>query len=73
LNVFGYNPHAIVDYLKKSTPDGKAIIPFRATHGQRSFTQQSHQRRVIGQNADLTIEGGRDDCVGIPVEHRGLG
>jgi hypothetical protein len=28
---------------------------------------------MIGQNADLTIERGRDHRVGIAVEHRGLG
>jgi len=37
LNVFGYHPDAIVDYLEKSTPHGEAIDVVRATHGQRAF------------------------------------
>jgi hypothetical protein len=73
LNVFGYHPDAIIDYLKKSTPNGEAIDLLRAAYRQRALAQQGHERCMIGQNADLTIERGRDHRVGIAVEHRGLG
>ncbi len=71
--MFGYHPDAIVDHLKKSTPNGEAIDLFRATHGQRPFAQEGHEWCMIGQDTDLTIERGRDDRVGVAVEHRGLG
>jgi hypothetical protein len=72
LNVFGYHPHAIVDYLKKPTPKGEAIDVFRAPHGQRPLAQQSHEGGMIGQDPDLAIERWGDDRVGVAVEHRGL-
>lgn len=71
--MFGYHPDAIVDHLKKSTPNGEAINLLRATHGQCPFAQQGHKRCMIGQNADLTIEGGRDHRIRLAVEHRALG
>ena len=70
--MFGYHPDAIVDYLKKSTTNGKAVDVFRATHSQRPLSQQSHEGSMIGQDPDLTIERRRDHGVGVAVEHRGL-
>jgi hypothetical protein len=72
LNVFGYHPDAIVDYLKKPTANGEAIDVLRATHSQRPLAQQRHEWGMIGQDPDLTIERGRDDRVRVAVEHRGL-
>jgi hypothetical protein len=72
LNVFGYHPDAIVDYLQKPTTNGEEIDAFRATHGQRPLAQQGHEWSMIGQDPDLAIERGRDDRVGVAVEHRGL-
>jgi hypothetical protein len=73
LNVFGYHPDAIVDYLEKSTPNGEVIDVVRATHGQCAFAQEGHEWCMTRQNTDLTIEGWRDHRVRIAVEHRGLG
>jgi hypothetical protein len=72
-DVFGDDPDPVVHDLEKAPFDGESTHLTSATDAQRTRTQERHERRVIRQDADLTIEGGRDHRVGLTVEHRRIG
>jgi hypothetical protein len=72
LNVFRDHTHPVVHNLKKPAPHKEPTGTIPATDYQASFSQQRHERGMVRQDADLTIEGGRDDRVRLAVEHSGF-
>ena len=72
-DVFGDDPDPVVHDLEKSTPDREPTHVTCPTNTQRTLTKKRHERRVIRQDADLAIEGGRNHRIRLTVEHRGLG
>ncbi len=71
--MFGNDPDSIVHYLEEATSDGESIHATRAANGERSRSQERHERSVVRQNADLAIECRRDDRLGLTVEHSCFG
>jgi hypothetical protein len=69
-DVFGHDSNPVVYDLKKSTSNGKSAGAACPADGKRACSQESHERRMPRQNADLTVVRRRDDRVGFPVEHR---
>jgi hypothetical protein len=67
------DPDSIVDDLKKAAIDLKPVLQTRMPDKKCPATKECHERSVIGQNADLPIEGGRDDRVRLAVKHRSIG
>jgi hypothetical protein len=72
-DVFGDDPDPVVHDLEKATFDGESTHLTTPTDAQRTCTEERHERRVIRQDADLPIEGGRDYRVRFTVEHRRIG
>src|SRR5205814_635223 len=72
LNVFGDHAYLVFHHLQKPATYGEATDGSRTAHRQSTLAQQRHERRVVRQNADLTVEGRRHHRVRLPVEHRGL-
>jgi hypothetical protein len=72
-DVFGDDPDPVVHDLEKATFDGESTHLTTSTDAQRTCTEERHERRVIRQDADLSIEGGRDHRVRFTVEHRRIG
>src|SRR5689334_23043840 len=72
LYVFGHDPDPIVHDLEEPSTNRESIHRVGPSDGQRPLAQERHERSMIRQNADLTVEGGRDDGVRFTVEHRGL-
>src|SRR6266511_910385 len=73
LYVFGHHAYPIVHDLEEPPANDEALHPIGTTHDQRALSQQRHERSVIRQDADLTVEGGRHDRIRFTVEHRRLG
>ncbi|HEU4525692.1 MAG TPA: hypothetical protein VFR62_11765 [Gemmatimonadales bacterium] len=71
-DVFGHDPDPVVHDLEKTAFDGEPTHQSSPTDAQRPGTQERHERRMVRQNADLTIEGGRDYRVGLTIELRRL-
>jgi hypothetical protein len=69
-DVFGHDPDSVVHDLEKATFDGESTHLTSSTDAQRTCAEKRHERRVIRQDADLSIEGGRDHSVRFTVEHR---
>jgi hypothetical protein len=67
-DVFGDHPHPVVHDLEKPAAKGKTGDTVGATDRQRPLAQQRHERGMVRQDADLAVEGGRDDCVRFTVE-----
>jgi hypothetical protein len=72
-DVFGHDPDPVVHDLEKAAFDGEPTHCTPPTDAQRACPEERHEWCVIRQNADLTIEGGRDHRVGLTVEHRRIG
>jgi hypothetical protein len=72
-DVFGHDPDPVVHDLEKAAPDSEPTDCTSPTDAQRPGTEERHERRVIRQDADLTVEGGRDHRVRFTVEHRRIG
>jgi hypothetical protein len=72
-DVFSDDPDPVVHDLEKSALNGEPTHLTSPTNAQRPYAEERHERRVVRQDADLAIIGGRDDRVGLTVEHRGVG
>jgi hypothetical protein len=72
-DVFGNDPDPVVHDLEKATLDGEPTHLATLTDTQRTCTEERHERSVIRQDADLSIESGRDHRVRFTVEHRRIG
>src|SRR5690242_942505 len=67
-----HDAHDVVDDLKKPAVDVEPPSAL-ATHAQDTLAEESHQRRVAGENAHLAVERRRDDRVGRALVQHGLG
>jgi hypothetical protein len=69
LHVFSHHPDPIRHHLQETTANLKlpdfSIPPYR----QRAFSQQSHHRSVVGQDADFTVKRRSYQGIRLPVEH----
>jgi len=72
-DVFSNDPDAVVHDLEKATLDGEPTHLTTPSDAQRTCTEERHERSVIRQDADLSIESGRDHRVRFTVEHRHIG
>jgi hypothetical protein len=72
-DVFSDDPDPVVHDLEKATLDSEPAHLTTPTNTQRTCTEECHERRVIRQDANLSIEGGRDHGVRFTVEHRLIG
>jgi hypothetical protein len=72
-DVFSDDPHPVVHDLEKATFDGEPTHLTTPADAQRTCTEERHERRVIRQDADLSIESGRDHRIRFTVEHRRIG
>jgi hypothetical protein len=72
-DVFSDDPDPVIHDLEKATLDGEPTHLTAPTDAQRTGTEERHERRVIRQDADLSIESGRDHSVRFTVEHRHIG
>ncbi|HEY7897148.1 MAG TPA: hypothetical protein VIC03_01945 [Gemmatimonadaceae bacterium] len=63
----GYNPDVIVDYLKETAIDVKAM---ESTGSEAKFAiaEYGHHCGVAGENTNLTVERGGDDRVCLALE-----
>src|SRR4051812_36761424 len=73
LNVFGDHAYPVVDHLEEPATYGEAANGFGPAHYQRTLAQQRHERCVVRQDTDLTVESGCNDGIRFTVEHRRFG
>jgi hypothetical protein len=57
--------------LQEAAIDLKPVLRTRVPDNECPATKESHERSVVGQDADLPVIGGRDDRVRLAVKHRG--
>jgi hypothetical protein len=72
-DVFSDDPDTVVHDLEKTALDDEPTHITTSANAQPAAAEQRHEWSVIRQDADLTVESGRDHRVGLTVEHRCLG